>query len=564
MSFEEPKRDPVTESNVDSTTNSVSVQGDHEIPTDEEMKTLRHVSGKIPLRCWLVAVVELAERFSYYGLSTPFQNYMQNGPNGTPPGALSLKNQGATALSYFFQFWCYVTPIFGAWVADTYLGKYKAISVFAGIYAIGSFLIFVTSIPSITSYNTALGGYVSGIIILGIGTGGIKSNVSPLIADQIPKTNPVIKVLKSGERVIEDPAVTIQNVFLFFYLMINTGALSVMATTELEYHVGFWAAFLLPFCFFFVGIVALIIGRNMYVKVPVSDKVIAKAFKCTWIAIKNKFNYDAALPSNNPEAKYPWTDHFAEEVRRSISACKVFVFYPFYWVVYGQMISNFVSQAGQIELHGIPNDFLQVFDSIAIVVFIPVFESILYPFIRKFTPFRPITRIFFGFIVASSSMVYAAVLQHYIYKAGPCYDNPLECKGFVGVPNHVHVAIQIPAYVLIAFSEILASVTGLEYAYTRAPASMKSFITSLFLLTNAVGSALGIAISSTSVNPKFVWSYTGLACTSFIAGCLFWICFQHYNKKEDEWNKLEYGNEQSEQNAIHPVVSFQHSVKSLA
>ena len=217
-----------------------------------------------------------------------------------------------------------------------------------------------------------------------------------------------------------------------------------------------------------------------------------------------------------------------------------------------------------IELHGIPNDFLQVFDSIAIVVFIPVFESVLYPFIRKFTPFRPITRIFFGFMVASSSMVYAAVLQHYIYKAGPCYDNPLQCKGFVGVPNRVHVAIQIPAYVLIAFSEIFASVTGLEYAYTRAPASMKSFITSLFLLTNAVGSALGIAISSTSVNPKFVWSYTGLASASFIAGCLFWICFQHYNKKEDEWNKMEYGNEQNEQNAIHPVVSFQHSVKSLA
>ncbi|CUM55646.1 uncharacterized protein AC631_02870 [Debaryomyces fabryi] len=34
-------------------------------PTPEEMKTLRHVSEPIPLRCWLVAVVELAERFSF-------------------------------------------------------------------------------------------------------------------------------------------------------------------------------------------------------------------------------------------------------------------------------------------------------------------------------------------------------------------------------------------------------------------------------------------------------------------------------------------------------------------
>lgn len=567
MSLEERKEEDLVKdvATVDSVNNSGSVEATEGVaPTDEEIKTLRHVSGHIPLRCWLVAVVELAERFSYYGLSTPFQNYMQNGPDGTPPGALSLKNQGATALSYFFQFWCYVTPIFGAWVADTYLGKYKAISVFAGIYAVGSFLIFVTSIPSITSYHTALGGYVSGIIILGIGTGGIKSNVSPLIADQIPKTKPTIKVLKSGERVIEDPAITIQNVFMFFYLMINTGALSVMATTELEHHVGFWAAFLLPFLFFFVGILALILGRNSYIKVPVSDKVISKAFKTTWIAIKNKFNYDAALPSKRPEAHYQWNDHFVEEVRRAISACKVFVFYPFYWVIYGQMISNFVSQAAQIELHGIPNDFLQVFDSIAIVIFIPVFERFLYPFIRKFTPFRAITRIFFGFMVATSAMVYAAVLQHYIYKAGPCYEDPLQCKGHEGEPNRVHVAIQIPAYVLIAISEILASVTGLEYAYTRAPASMKSFITSLFLLTNAVGSAFGIAISSTSVNPKFVWSYTGLGGTSFIAGILFWICFQHYNKKEDEWDKLEYGNEQSQQNALHPIMSLSQSVKSLS
>lgn len=70
-------------------------------PTDLEMKTLRHVSEKIPLSCWLVAIVELAERFSYYGLSTPFQNYMQNAPDDKPAGVLNLKNSGATALSYF-------------------------------------------------------------------------------------------------------------------------------------------------------------------------------------------------------------------------------------------------------------------------------------------------------------------------------------------------------------------------------------------------------------------------------------------------------------------------------
>lgn len=62
---------------------------DFEAPTEEEMQTLRHVGGKIPMRCWLIAIVELSERFSYYGLSAPFQNYMEYGPNDSPKGVLT-------------------------------------------------------------------------------------------------------------------------------------------------------------------------------------------------------------------------------------------------------------------------------------------------------------------------------------------------------------------------------------------------------------------------------------------------------------------------------------------
>ncbi|KAK6455844.1 POT family-domain-containing protein [Scheffersomyces xylosifermentans] len=537
-------------------------------PTDEEMKSLRHISGSIPLRCWLVAIVELAERFSYYGLSAPFQNYMQNSPHDSPKGILALDQQGATALSYFFQFWCYVTPIFGGWLADTYWGKYKTIFFFCIIYIIGIFVLFITSLPAITSRSTALGGFITAIVIIGLATGGVKSNVSPLIADQVPKTRPVIKILKSGERVVVDPNITIQNVFMFFYLMINVGSLSVIATTQLEHHIGFWAAYLLPFCFFFIALAALILGRHQYVKTPVSDKIINKTFQCLWIGMKNGFKLDAAKPSYHPEKQYPWTDKFVEEVKRAIYGCKVFIYYPVYWVTYGQMVNNFVSQAGQMELHGLPNDILQAINSISIIIFIPICERFIYPFIRKFTPFKAITKIFFGFMFATSAMVYAAVVQHYIYKAGPCYEFPKACAPeFRTVPNEIHIAVQIPAYVLIALSEILASVTGLEYAYTKAPVSMKSFITSLFLVTNAFGSAIGIALSSVSKNPKMVWTYTGLSVACFLGGCLFWICFHHYNDKEEELNRLEYASEEEYNGgatALRPTTSLSQSIKSLA
>ena len=48
-------------------------------------------------------------------------------------------------------------------------------------------------------------------------------------------------------------------------------------------------------------------------------------------------------------------------------------------------------------------------------------------------------------------------------------------------------------YVLIALSEIFASITGLEYAFTKAPKNMRSLVMSMFLFTSAVASAIGEA-----------------------------------------------------------------------
>jgi len=206
-------------------------------------------------------------------------------------------------------------------------------------------------------HGASLGGLIAAMILIGCGTGGIKANVSPLIAEQYQNTKPYIKTLKSGERVVVDPASTIQRIYMIFYLMINIGSLSSIATTELEKNVGFWAAYLLPFLFFLFGFAALLFGKNKYVVKPPQGSVIPQAFKVVWIAIMNKGNFDAAKPEYQDELgtqKYnlKWNGIFVEEVKRAIIACKVFLFYPIYWVVYSQMLNNFISQAGQMELHG--------------------------------------------------------------------------------------------------------------------------------------------------------------------------------------------------------------------
>ncbi|KAF7508960.1 hypothetical protein GJ744_008516 [Endocarpon pusillum] len=106
------------------------------------------------------------------------------------------------------------------------------------------------------------------MIEIGLGTGGIKSNVSPLIAEQYTNTKPKIQILKSREKAIGYPAITIQHIYVVFYLCINIGSLSSIATTEMEFHIHFWAAYLLPLCMFLVGFIDLLVGKKHYVRRP--------------------------------------------------------------------------------------------------------------------------------------------------------------------------------------------------------------------------------------------------------------------------------------------------------
>lgn len=519
-------------------------------PTEIEKKSLRHIAENLPLSAWLVAIVELSERFTYYGMQGLFQNYVErplDGSEGT--GALGMGHQGATGLTTFFQFWCYVTPIIGAIIADQYLGKYKTIVLFCGVYMTGLLILVCTSIPGALANGAGLGGFIVAILIIGLGTGGIKSNVAPLIADQYKRKKMALSTTKKGERVIIDPALTIQRIYMIFYGCINIGSLSLLATPYMEMYIGFWSAFLLCLCMFIVGTTVLLLGRKFYVVRPPQGSIITDAFRSLWIMIKNR-NMDAPKPSWQAEHRgesatvVPWDDHFIDEVKRALVACRVFAFYPIYWVVYGQFSSNFVTQAGQMKGHGIPNDLMQNFDPISIIVFIPLLETLVYPLMRRMKiPFRPITRISLGFVVASLAMVYAAIVQHLIYAAGPCYEHPMACPAAmvdgVAQGNNVHIAIQTPAYVLIGISEIFASVSGLEYAYTKAPPSMKSFVQSMYLLTNAFGSAIAEALTPAAYDPAILWMFVGVACASFLVGVVFYALFRHLNAQEDDMNALD-------------------------
>jgi POT family proton-dependent oligopeptide transporter len=108
---------------MDVTRRSVS-DSDDELPTEEELQTLRRVSGKIKWAMYTIAFVEACERFSYYGSAVLYTNFVAQklppGSNTGAPldpdgqaGALGMGPKAAQGISLFNQFFAYLMPLVG-------------------------------------------------------------------------------------------------------------------------------------------------------------------------------------------------------------------------------------------------------------------------------------------------------------------------------------------------------------------------------------------------------------------------------------------------------------------
>jgi len=199
-----------------------------------------------------------------------------------------------------------------------------------------------------------------------------------------------------------------------------------------------------------------------------------------------------------------------------------------------------------MALHGVPNDVISNLDPFALIIFIPICDLLIYPALRKngirFTPIKKIT---LGFFCGSLAMIWACVIQAYIYKRSPCGN--MAATGTLPngdpCPNvDINVWAQTGSYVLIAFSEIFASITSLEYGFSKAPKNMRSLVAAFALFMTAISSAIGEAFVPLSTDPLLVWNYGSMAVIAGVASVLFWLQYRKLDAAEDALNKLPTGH----------------------
>ncbi|KAL9949850.1 hypothetical protein D7B24_006171 [Verticillium nonalfalfae] len=549
---------------VSATTDSLRGPNGEVYPTDEELETLRRVHGKVSWLIYSIGIVEMVERFAYYGTTAVFVNFISyplpegstTGAAGTDgqAGALGMGQQVSTAVTLFNSFWSYFMPLVGGYLADTYWGRFLTIQYAIVIATIGHIIIIVASVPSvIQNAGGSLGCFIVGLLFFGTGVGWFKANISPLIAEQYEMTQPrmTVETLKSGERVIVDPVMTISRVYMRYYFLVNVGALvGQISMVYAEKYVGFWLSFLLPTILFLLCPIIMVLCRNKYAKRPPTGSVLGKSFRLVIYGIKrngfrsmSKKHFWEQIRPSQVHDKPSWMtfdDAWVDEVRRGFMACSVFLWFPIFWLAYGQMSNNLINQAATMRLNGLPNDIITNLNPFSLLILIPICDKFLYPAIaRAGLRFTPIKKIALGFASATFSMAVAAIIQHFIYQRAPCgnYASDRDCIEENGVPN-MSVWIQTPCYILIALSEVLASITGLEYAFTKAPRNMRGLVTGVFWSVLAISSALAQAFVGLATDPLLVWLYTTIACISGAGGLGFWLAFRKLDDEEDALNAL--------------------------
>lgn len=368
---------------------------------------------------------EAAERFSYYGMRTILVVFMIQYLMGADGKLAPMEELEANTRYHDFMTAVYFFPLIGALVSDLWLGKYRTILSLSIVYCLGHLALALD--------ETRLGLSV-GLTLIAIGAGGIKPCVSAHVGDQFGKGNHHLMT----------------KVYGWFYFSINFGSfISTLLTPVLLKKYGPSVAFGVPGLLMMVATFFFWLGRNQFVHIPARPKELLG------------------------ELRRPST------YKRLIELFGIYFFVAFFWSLYDQTGSSWVQQALKMDLHW---DWckhtwdaaqVQALNPILILLYIPLFNYVIYPAIDRVYKLTALRKIGLGLFLTAPSFLVIAWIEARL-EAGQSPD----------------IVWQMVAYLILTAAEVMVSITCLEFSYTQAPKTIKSVVMSLFLFSVSLGNLI--------------------------------------------------------------------------
>ena len=327
--------------------------------------------------------------------------------------------------------------------------------------------------------NTRMG-LLLGQSLIAIGSGGIKPCVSAQIGDQFGLANQHL----------------MSKVYSWFYIAINAGAFAAMLIIPwLLNHSGATIAFAVPGLLMLLATVLLWLGRHHYIHKPPAGMKFIKEM-CSQVGLN-----------------------------RLAKLASIYGFFTVFWALFDQTGSSWIIQAQKMDriLWGIellPSQ-IQAANPLLIMLLVPLFSYLVYPWLNRWFILTPIKKMQLGLFITVIAFAIPSIVQMQLD---------------VGLTPSI--LWQLLAYFLLTSAEVMVSITCLEFSYTQAPATMKSFVMAFYFLSVALGNLFTSAVnffihnidgSSKLAGADYYWFFTGLM---LITALLFLWVSQRYQETD--------------------------------
>uniref|UniRef100_A0A0E0B9M6 Major facilitator superfamily (MFS) profile domain-containing protein n=1 Tax=Oryza glumipatula TaxID=40148 RepID=A0A0E0B9M6_9ORYZ len=459
--------------------------------------------------CFFILGVEFTECICFYGVSKNLVTYLTS--------VLHESNVDAAQNVSIWIGSCFFTPLIGAFLADTYWGRYWTVVMSILVIILGMIVLTISASPLFLNASFYNGGISRltvylGLYLFALGTGGIKPNIPAFGADQFDDANPVERVTKGS-------------FFNWYYFSINVGSLlSSTVVVWVQDNIGWSVGFAGPMLLLGFGLAVFIAGRRVYRYKKLGGSPLTRVLQVLVAAARNhrlnlpddssllhelpgvsegdyrtqhtnqfRFLDKAAILSDKnctPAApSSPWrlcTVSQVEELKMLLRTFPVWASLVGFFMVTAQMTSTLIEQGvamdGRVGRFTVPPASLATFDVVAVLVLIPVYDAALVPLARRATGrdrgVSHTQRIGVGLALSAVAMAYSAMVEARRLAAAAAGSTPMS------------IVWQVPSFFVLGAGEVFAVIGMLEFCYEQSPASMKSLGTALVQLAVAVANYL--------------------------------------------------------------------------
>uniref|UniRef100_A0A1A9ZCD6 Major facilitator superfamily (MFS) profile domain-containing protein n=1 Tax=Glossina pallidipes TaxID=7398 RepID=A0A1A9ZCD6_GLOPL len=424
---------------------------------------------KYPIAIFFVLLTKLLEAFAANGMRTILALYLRDD--------LNLSESVSTIVLHIFNFFGQFCPIFGAILADSYMGNVRSITTFYFLYGFGWLLLIITSLPYLGSVLIFL--VSTSLLFIAVGNGSTRACVASLGALQFQ---------------VPEQAKQLAEYFSLYYFVYYMGIfLSKILPPMVRANVQcFNKSDCYPAVFgtlassFFLGWIIFSFGKFFYKSEKLAEEnILLKFYGCVKHALAKKWCKKSLAKRPNYWLHYAldkYDDSFVNEVAKVLKLAKLFLPLPLYFALLAQQDSSWTFQASLMNTtlsSGIKlqPDQAKAIGPVFLFILIPFTQYIVKPILLKLFNYdmKPLQSVALGALFSALSFICAALLQKYIY---------------LQPPKSVNVSWQIPQFLLLMLGELLLSIPGLQFAFTQAPPSMKSVVTAAWFLNNAFGNLI--------------------------------------------------------------------------